>query len=68
MNAPCPQETPAYRPRSRPRAGQAGICCVIRPPHPLGGVAGSRSLFVATPPLILPRVNHGLGLLRRTSN
>ena len=29
------------------------ICCVIRPPHRLGGVAKSRSLFVATPPLIL---------------
>ena len=28
----------------------------IRPPHHLGGVAISRSLFVATPPLILPRV------------
>jgi hypothetical protein len=27
--------------------------CVIRPPHRLGGVATSRSLFVATPPLIL---------------
>jgi hypothetical protein len=43
------------------------ICCVIRPPHHLGGVARSRSLFVATPPLILPRVNHGAGLLRRTA-
>ena len=29
------------------------ICCVVRPPHRLGGVARSRSLFVATPPLIL---------------
>jgi hypothetical protein len=29
------------------------ICGVIRPPHRLGGVARSRSLFVATPPLIL---------------
>jgi hypothetical protein len=29
------------------------ICCVIRPPHSLGGVANSRSLLVATPPLIL---------------
>jgi len=29
------------------------VCCVIRPPHRLGGVAKSRSLFVATPPLIL---------------
>src|SRR4030067_194904 len=29
------------------------VCCVIRPPHHLGGVAKSRSLFVATPPLIL---------------
>ena len=26
------------------------ICCVVRPPHHLGGVAKSRSLFVATPP------------------
>jgi hypothetical protein len=26
---------------------------IIRPPHHLGGVAKSRSLFVATPPLIL---------------
>ncbi len=25
---------------------------IIRPPHRLGGVAKSRSLFVATPPLI----------------
>ena len=32
------------------------ICSVVRPPHNLGGVAKSRSLFVATPPLILPRV------------
>jgi hypothetical protein len=31
------------------------ICCVVRPPHHLGGVAKSRSLFVATPPLILRR-------------
>jgi hypothetical protein len=29
------------------------ICGVIRPPHHLGGVAKSRSLFVATPPPIL---------------
>ena len=29
------------------------ICCVIRPPHSLSGVANSRSLLVATPPLIL---------------
>jgi hypothetical protein len=29
------------------------ICGVARPPHRLGGVARSRSLFVATPPLIL---------------
>jgi hypothetical protein len=29
------------------------ICGVIRPLHRLGGVARSRSLFVATPPLIL---------------
>jgi len=43
------------------------ICCVVRPPHRLGGVAKSRSLFVATPPLILPRVKHGAGLLRRTA-
>ena len=43
------------------------ICCVVRPPHHLGGVAKSRSLFVATPPLILPRVKHGAGLLQRTS-
>ena len=27
----------------------------VRPPHPLGGVAKSRSLFVATPPLLLSR-------------
>jgi hypothetical protein len=39
------KNAPAYR--------QAGICGVIRPPHRLGGVARSRSLFVATPPLIL---------------
>ena len=44
------------------------ICGVIWPPHPLGGVAGRRSLFVATPPLILPRVKHGAGLLRRTTS
>ena len=43
------------------------ICCVVRPPHHLGGVAKSRSLFVATTPLILPRVKHGAGLLRRTA-
>jgi hypothetical protein len=29
------------------------ICGAIRPHHHLGGVAKSRSLFVATPPLIL---------------
>src|SRR3989304_5875430 len=40
---------------------------IIRPPHHLGGVARSRSLFVATPPLILPRVKHGAGLLRSTT-
>jgi len=30
-------------------------------------VAKGRSLLVATPPLILPRVKHGAGLLRRTA-
>jgi hypothetical protein len=29
------------------------ICCLVRPPHALGGVANSRSLLVATPPLVL---------------
>jgi len=29
------------------------ICCGIRPPHSLSGVANSRSLLVATPPLVL---------------
>jgi len=27
----------------------------VRPPHPLGGVAKSRSLFVATPPSCSPQ-------------
>jgi hypothetical protein len=35
------KNAPAYR--------QAGISCVPRPPHRLGGVARSGSLFVATP-------------------
>jgi hypothetical protein len=39
------KNAPAYR--------QAGICGVFPPPHHLGGVARSHSLFVATPPLIL---------------
>jgi hypothetical protein len=43
------KNAPAYR--------QAGISGVIRSPHRLGGVATSRSLFVATPPLILRRCN-----------
>ena len=33
-----------------------------RYPVPLGGVAKSRSLFVATAPLILPRIKRGAGL------
>jgi len=36
-----------------------------RYPAPFGGVAMSRSLFVATPPLILPRIKHGAALLER---
>ncbi len=39
--------------RNAPAYWQAGIRGVIRPPHRLGGVARSRSLFVATPPLVL---------------
>jgi hypothetical protein len=35
------------------------ICGVVRPPHRLGGVAKSRSLFVATPPLILALLDKG---------
>jgi hypothetical protein len=35
------------------------ICCVVRPPHRLSGVAGSGSLFVATPPLILALLDEG---------
>jgi hypothetical protein len=32
---------------------KTSVCGVIRPPHRLGSVAKSRSLLVATPPLIL---------------
>ena len=35
------------------------ICFVIRPPHSLSGVANSRSLLVATPPLILALLDKG---------
>jgi hypothetical protein len=53
------KNAPAYR--------QAGICDVIRPPHRLGGVATSRSLFVATPsgPLTFSRACQELLLNRR---
>jgi len=51
------KNTPAYR--------QAGICSVIRPPHRFGGVAGSPSLFVTTPPLILPLASAYLPKPRR---
>jgi len=40
------------------------ICGVPRSPHRLGGVATSRSLFVATPPLIVGRGKLGAVLLR----
>jgi len=40
---------------------------IIRPPHPLGGVARSRSLFVATPPLILALLDEKGWLLERDS-
>jgi len=36
------------------------ICGVVQPPHHLGGVAKSRSLFVATPPLILALLDEQL--------
>jgi hypothetical protein len=42
------------------------ICGVPRPPHRLGGVARSRSLFVATPPPILGRGKLGAVLLKST--
>ena len=53
------KNAPAYR--------QAGICGIIRPPHRLGGVARSRSLFVATPsgPLTVSRACQELLLIRR---
>ena len=38
---------------------------MVRPAHLLTGVAKSRSLFVATPPPILPRGKHGAGSRRR---
>ena len=47
-----PALSPAYRPRSRainrPRAGQAGICGVIRPPLGACQSREARDLFVAT--------------------
>jgi len=42
------------------------ICCVIRPPHRLGGVAKSRSLFVATPPLILALLDEQIDFRERS--
>jgi len=39
------------------------ICCVIRPLHRLGGVAKSRSLFVATSPLILALLDKRLQIM-----
>jgi hypothetical protein len=41
------------------------ICSVIRPPHRLGGVARSRSLFVATPPLRISPAYRRQGRPRR---
>jgi hypothetical protein len=44
------------------------ICYVIRPPHRLGGVSKSRSLFVATPPLILALLDEVIKILETSNN
>ena len=45
--------------------GETGVEPAVRPPHPLGGVAKSCSLFVATPP---PAQNPDARLPRQAKN